>query len=168
MSENRSDKARAVAGGGLGGRTAGAGGTRPGVGWVSGGNGHSGRLLCCSRARAGSAQRRPGLGADTPQDTRETRLTEERGALGEQRQEHRPSLRAASGQRLGRARGRLIWWDGGQVGRGECGPGSAPIPRSCCAASWGLRDQHGILQQAAQPGMFRGLLRKGPRVPQVA
>ena len=77
MSENRSDEAHAPR------RTAAAAGGRPWGDKGPGGSGHSGRLLCCSEG-----ERRvlsgPGLGADAPQDTRETCPAEERGGRGEQ------------------------------------------------------------------------------------
>ena len=63
---------------------------------------------------------------------------------------HRTHVRHAwrksvgGGGSSGRAQGGPIWWDGGQVGEESVGLGSAPIPQSCCAASWDPeRDRHG-------------------------
>lgn len=149
MSENRSDKAHAPwrAAASAGGQQPALGGQRPGVGWVSWGQWTQRKAAVLLRGRETGVLSGPGLGADAPQDTRETRLVEERGERGSSGRNtaHRSGRSQGSGQRLGRARAGLTWRDGGQVGEESVGLGSAPIPQSCCAASWGLeRDRHGM------------------------
>lgn len=105
-------------------------GQSPGVGRASGGNGHGGRLLCCSEGER--------LGCSAGQSWVLTRhRTHETCLAGGQRQE--PSLRTAQGlgERLGQARGGLNRWGGGQVGEERVGLSSAPIPQACGATSWG-------------------------------
>lgn len=84
MSENRSDKAHAPwrTAASAGGQQPALGGQRPGVGWVSGGQRTQRKAAVLLQGQETGVLSGPGLGADTPQDTRETRLTEERGARG--------------------------------------------------------------------------------------
>lgn len=147
MSKHATRHTRREDGGlGAGGQQPALGGQGPELDGCPGGNGTRKAAVLPPRAETGVLSG-PGLGADAPQDTRETRLTEERGARGNSGRNTAPpaqdGLRARA--RTGAAGwAHLVGW--GQVGERESvGLGSAPIPQSCCAASWGLeRDQHGM------------------------